>query len=280
MKECQGFEKSCSKSGVRKYRYGYQGKYAEKDDETGWNHFELREYDPVIGRWYQVDPKGEFHSPYVAMGNNPINNLDPDGGSTVKPKNPFTGIKDPNNFFKKALNLIKGFGFLNKAYRFRQSHPDIDVYYHTDADGVYTYASAGGGLWQFGNRESDLLAPSESDFVPGPQTVVSRGAKMGLNTLRRAAVRQAWKDEVQLVLKTGQGTRQWTRSEIKELLSRGKVRGYFGHHINSVAGSPQLAGVADNIEFLKWSEHFNAHWGNWSNKTFGELLKRSDLIKK
>ena len=28
------------------YRHGYQGKYSEKDEETGWNHFELREYDP------------------------------------------------------------------------------------------------------------------------------------------------------------------------------------------------------------------------------------------
>ncbi|MFM8864684.1 MAG: hypothetical protein ACKOFG_07120, partial [Limnohabitans sp.] len=32
-----------------KYRWGYQGKYAEKDDETGWEHFKLREYDDVIG---------------------------------------------------------------------------------------------------------------------------------------------------------------------------------------------------------------------------------------
>ena len=33
------------------YRYGYQGQYAEKDEETGWNSFELRMYDARIGRW-------------------------------------------------------------------------------------------------------------------------------------------------------------------------------------------------------------------------------------
>ena len=27
---------------LEKYRYAYQGQFAEKDDETGWNHFELR----------------------------------------------------------------------------------------------------------------------------------------------------------------------------------------------------------------------------------------------
>ncbi|MFM7853881.1 MAG: RHS repeat-associated core domain-containing protein, partial [Flammeovirgaceae bacterium] len=63
-----------------KYRYGYQGKYAEKDDETGWEHFELREYDAVEGRWKTRDPKGQYFSPYVAMGNNPISTTDPDGG--------------------------------------------------------------------------------------------------------------------------------------------------------------------------------------------------------
>jgi RHS repeat-associated protein len=62
------------------YRYKYQGQYAEKDDETGWEHFELREFDPIIARWTAVDPKGQFYSPYVGMGNNPVSGVDPDGG--------------------------------------------------------------------------------------------------------------------------------------------------------------------------------------------------------
>jgi RHS repeat-associated protein len=62
------------------YRFGYQGQYAESDNETGWNHFELREYDPFIGRWLVPDPAKQYHSPYVAYGNDPINRVDPDGG--------------------------------------------------------------------------------------------------------------------------------------------------------------------------------------------------------
>jgi RHS repeat-associated protein len=62
------------------YRHGYQGQFAEKDDETGWNHFELREYDPEIGRWIQKDPASQYHSPYIAMGNNSITSVDPSGG--------------------------------------------------------------------------------------------------------------------------------------------------------------------------------------------------------
>ncbi|MCD2424457.1 hypothetical protein LQ567_16880 [Niabella pedocola] len=42
------------------YRYGYQGKYAEKDPETGWNAFELRMYDSRVGRWLSMDLKGRI----------------------------------------------------------------------------------------------------------------------------------------------------------------------------------------------------------------------------
>lgn len=64
------------------YRHGYQGSFSEKDQETGWNHFELREYDPTIARWVVPDPQREFSSPYIAFGNDPINKTDPDGGCT------------------------------------------------------------------------------------------------------------------------------------------------------------------------------------------------------
>lgn len=62
------------------YRYGYQGQFSEKDLNTGQNGFELRMYDPRIGRWLVPDPYGQFASPYVSMGNMPHMATDPDGG--------------------------------------------------------------------------------------------------------------------------------------------------------------------------------------------------------
>ena len=61
------------------YRYGYQGQFAEHDEETGWSSFELRMYDPIIARWTSTDPYGQFYSPYLAMGNMP-GMVDPNGG--------------------------------------------------------------------------------------------------------------------------------------------------------------------------------------------------------
>ena len=67
---------SCPLNGA--YRYGYQGEFAEKEEE--WNSFELRQYDSEIGRWLSTDPYGQYWSPYMAMGNDPVNEVDPNGG--------------------------------------------------------------------------------------------------------------------------------------------------------------------------------------------------------
>ena len=73
------------------YRYRFQGQ--EKDSETGKEAFELRLWDGRIGRWLTVDPAGEFFSPYLGMGNNPISNIDPDGGCVDCDQNAANGSK-------------------------------------------------------------------------------------------------------------------------------------------------------------------------------------------
>jgi RHS repeat-associated protein len=64
-------------------KYGYQGDFAEEEEETGWNEFDLRTYDPQIGRWCQQDPYSQFASPYLAMSNDPVTYIDEDGGFSI-----------------------------------------------------------------------------------------------------------------------------------------------------------------------------------------------------
>jgi len=71
--------------GTMRYRYGYQGQYSERDKETEWNSFDLRQYDPVVGRWLSPDPYGQYNSPYLAMGNDWPMQVDPDGGWALPP---------------------------------------------------------------------------------------------------------------------------------------------------------------------------------------------------
>jgi RHS repeat-associated protein len=68
------------KGGPDNPRYAYQGQHSEKDPETDWNAFEMRMYDAHIARWLSMDPYGQFNSPYVGMGNSPVNGIDPNGG--------------------------------------------------------------------------------------------------------------------------------------------------------------------------------------------------------
>ncbi|XP_062543381.1 uncharacterized protein LOC134210946 [Armigeres subalbatus] len=57
--------------------YRYTGQ--EYDEETGLYNYHARFYDPSIGRFYQIDPKGQYFSPYKYAGNSPISMIDPDG---------------------------------------------------------------------------------------------------------------------------------------------------------------------------------------------------------
>lgn len=89
------------RSGGVESRYGYQGLYAEKDKETGWNNFELRNYDAAIGRWLTTDPYGQYHSPYGGMGNNPVSGFDVDGGWSGGPK-----LGGPIAYFVKLNEVV------------------------------------------------------------------------------------------------------------------------------------------------------------------------------
>ncbi len=61
------------------YNYKYQGK--EQLAFSGYSMYDFgsRMYDAAVGRWFNTDPQNQFHSPYLAMGNNHIMMVDPNG---------------------------------------------------------------------------------------------------------------------------------------------------------------------------------------------------------
>lgn len=61
------------------YGFGYQGQFAEKDEETGYSQFEARLWDNRLGRWMSPDPAKQSYSPYWGMSNNPMLYIDPNG---------------------------------------------------------------------------------------------------------------------------------------------------------------------------------------------------------
>jgi RHS repeat-associated protein len=64
--------------------------HAYQDKEFQWNEFgagagmalydfHARMYDPATATWSVPDPAEQFSNPYLAMGNNPVIGVDPDG---------------------------------------------------------------------------------------------------------------------------------------------------------------------------------------------------------
>jgi RHS repeat-associated protein len=58
-------------------RYLYTGQ--EWDSELSLYNYHARQYEPSLGRFLTPDPAHQFPSPYVYVGNNPINATDPTG---------------------------------------------------------------------------------------------------------------------------------------------------------------------------------------------------------
>ncbi|WP_315076410.1 hypothetical protein [uncultured Clostridium sp.] len=92
------------------------------------------------------------------------------------------------------------------------------------------------------------------------------------NSLRQKAVDGAWKQEKELVVDTGKGSRDWSDEEKVILIENGKVPGYEGQHMKSAKAYPDFVDNPDNIQFLKGrymddNEHITAHEVNYQNPT-------------
>jgi len=185
------------KSDETNYRYGYQGNFSERDEETHWSHFELREYDPIVGRWTSKDPADQYYSPYVAMGNNPVSGVDPDGG-WVKGAGLF------NNFFKSDAKIYSqmaadqanaNVGVLGMTYSAQKINGQWGVYGEANSFSLiegsnvkiitFQAINSDGSLGEFSNG-GILWAPSPGTIEFDPMTQLTLGFALGLRSAAAA----------------------------------------------------------------------------------------------
>ncbi len=85
------------------------------------------------------------------------------------------------------------------------------------------------------------------------------------------AIVQAWERE-KIRVSEGNGTRDWTPDQQKDILERGKAydengKAFEGQHMRSAEMYPEDQGNPNNIQFLTREEHLAAHDGSWKNPT-------------
>jgi RHS repeat-associated protein len=184
------------------YRYAYQGQ--EKDPETGKEAFELRLWDGRIGRWLSPDPYGQYASPYLGMGNNPISSIDPDGGENCG------GAGQPPCVFDLDEVVVTGSasGNINRNYwssevnsqydyggTFAQWQQDFGFEGVNYPNALNIWNSEDGGAWQQQVNQWDKQARSEAAarqmlnwannlFIPATIVISPTSFSSGLSSAR------------------------------------------------------------------------------------------------
>ncbi len=70
-------------SNLNKNKYLFSGKELQDGNLGGsmleWYDFGARFYDPLLGRWFNMDPAAQYANPYLFCGNSPMMYIDKDG---------------------------------------------------------------------------------------------------------------------------------------------------------------------------------------------------------
>ena len=77
------FGLSFENNNLNKNKYLFSGKEFQDGQVNGsmlgWYDFGARFYDPVLGRWFNMDPATQVANPYLFCGNSPMMYIDKDG---------------------------------------------------------------------------------------------------------------------------------------------------------------------------------------------------------
>ena len=250
----------------------------ERDHYAGRNTYDYgaRQLLPY-GRWSTPDPQAElFHpySPYSNCAGDPINNIDPDGEVVET-------VWDVINVAYDVTAAVGAHITGNHAKAVQHwidAGADIVATVVPGLPAGLTKATKVAKVASTGKKAAKAIKTTAKTVKKTAQ--VSAAPQKSIKNLRRNAVRGAWKDEKQLVYKSGNGTRNWSPAEKRERLINGKVDGYQGHHINNVKHHPELAGNPENVIFVTRQEHLLKHGGNFRNKTTGPLMHRKKTLKR
>jgi RHS repeat-associated protein len=151
-------------------QYKYNGK--ELDDENGldWLHYGQRDYDPVIGRFHNVDRFDDMYpsqTPFHYAQNNPILFIDVNGDSTARTNDPYV-FEETESIVATAENLSPSW-----------YNPLTWASWFVFGESNYYYV-----LFGASKKESmNYLAAASIAFIPG-----AKGGNTGKNIIKSTVI--------------------------------------------------------------------------------------------
>lgn len=97
---------------------------------------------------------------------------------------------------------------------------------------------------------------------------------------RQKGVNLAWKYERLSIEMEGCGSVNWTKEQQIEILEKGKVRDYVGHHQKNVAHHPQHQSNPHNIRILPEKDHCKiGHNNDFRKPTEGPFIDKNKMVR-
>lgn len=137
--------------------FKYNGISEEDNFDLGLYDAYYRTLDPQIGRWWQIDPANQFASPYLSMGNNPVNYIDPEGDFILN--------IDPGILIQLTKDLFSG-GQLPEVVIKASRIPFGEMLMHFATNDFVNIASSSNLLFHV-SRLSQLQGPIQPNNYPG-----------------------------------------------------------------------------------------------------------------
>ena len=238
-------------------RYMFGGKEYQEELGLGWYDITVRNYDPTLGRWMNLDPLSEDmrrHSPYTFAFNSPIYYMDYDG---MAPNGP----GDPPGWWGKIKSVARGV-----VHGFIDHDPNKPL-----GDQSYT-------LDTFRTHTNTERVKSDDDYYEGGRTAgkVIFEAVDYITSGGSAPARKGIKEGVEKIIKEGgeELAEQASKKVNWKGFSKGKLKDHFEKHGDEFGDITQT-------EYLKQAKEFAKETGETiQEKTVGNLVVKYDSSTK
>ena len=262
------FGLSFENNNLNKNKYLFSGKEFQDGQVNGsmlgWYDFGARFYDPVLGRWFNVDPAAQYTNPYLFCGNAPMMYIDKDGrfawlaallfGAWLNVTMHAPKIQSPGGFIKAfAVGAMSGSAGYWTGYGISKAIQMATKLSQKLAGGFINGAIVGSGSGATGGFVSGA-GNAWSDGAGFGQGLVAGFAGAGIGLVSGAVTGGLTKG----IMDALDGYSFWDGTKVNEMLDIGSA---------SASASNYDYSSADEVLKYRVRKYYNVQEGDWGIKS-------------